>query len=373
MKENLALINISNIHTGGGLQVGISFIYELSLLSYNKLSKLHIVVSTEVHQGLLSLRADLSKFEKYDVINTYGIKALISPLNNRVKEYKVIFTLFGPNYLRAKGNKEIVGFAQLWILNFNNHITRKLKFMERNKLRIKFTLQWLFFLRSDYYVVELDHVKDKLHLTKKIPCEKITVIYNTISSIYIDKKQWKPITINKSQEQISLGIITRDYIHKNLEILPKVAKALEINHNLITHFYTTLNDKEWSKRSSLFKQYVSTVGSLSPEECPSFYSQVDGVIFPSLLECFSATPLEAMAMERPLFASDRSFVRDVCHNYAIYIDPLDADDIASKIANYFQSDKIDKVKLRKAREHAFDFSSAKDRAEKYLKIINDHL
>lgn len=370
---SLVLINSSNLHTGGGLQVAISFIYELSLMVDNDFSYIHIVTSKEVDKGLKNLNTKTDRFGQYKVINTYGLQALRSPLNNIIRNYDVVFTVFGPNYLRVKAKTDIVGFAQLWIINFNNPISHQLSFFNRNKLWIKFNLQWLFFLRSDYYVVELEHVKEKLHRLKEVPCEKVSVVYNTVSSIYKDNKKWIPIVLNKSKTQLSLGIVTRDYPHKNLDILPKVAKALKMNHNIQVHFYTTLNNEEWSKRSSDFKKYVSTVGSLSTEKCPSFYKQVDGIIFPSLLECFSATPLEAMVMEKPLFASDRDFVRDVCHDYAIYIDPLNADDIASKIAIYFQSDNTDKVRLREAKSHALNFSSAETRAKQYLEIINNHL
>lgn len=372
-KNKLVLINASNLHNGGGIQVAISFIYELSLMIDRNLSYLHVVTSTEVDEGLKRLNVNVDSFGNYEILNTYGLQALRSPLNSRIKNYDLVFTVFGPNYLRVKAKKDIVGFAQLWIINFDNPISQQLSTLGRNKLWMKLNLQWLFFLCSDHYIVELEHVKEKLHALKKIPNQDISVVYNTVSSLYKDQKKWRPIAINKPENQLSLGIVTRDYPHKNLDILPKVAQALKINHNLLVRFYTTLNNDEWSKRSSLFKKYVSTVGSLSPEECPSFYQQIDGVIFPSLLECFSVTPLEAMVMEKPLFASDRGFVRDVCHDYAIYFDPLDANDIASKIAYYFQSDSIDRLQLQKARDHALNFSSAKNRAEKYLQIINEHL
>lgn len=367
------LINASNLHHGGGIQVAISFIYELSLMSDKDLSNLHIVASQEVNTGLKKIAANLEKFGNYQVLNTYGLQALISPLNKRIKNYELVFTVFGPNYLRVKAKKDVVGFAQPWIIEFDNPISRKLPLLNRNKLWLKFTLQWLFFLRSDHYVVELENVKEKLNFIKAVPNKKISVVHNTVSSIYIDSSKWSPIVLNKPECHLSLGIITRDYPHKNLDILPKVAQALNENHNLQVHFFTTLNNEEWSKRTSFFKEYVSTVGYLSPEECPSFYEQVDGIIFPSLLECFSATPLEAMVMEKPLFASNREFVRDVCRNHAIYIDPLNADDIASKIAYYFKSGKIDKVRLQDAKEHACNFSSAKSRAEHYLKIIHTYL
>lgn len=372
IRKNI-LINTSNLHLGGGLQVGISFLYEVSKLNIKDIFSLHVIASNEVSEELARLNVDRDIFSSYDVVNTYGIKAIYSKVNRNIKNYDLVFTVFGPNYLRMKAKKEIVGFAQLWMLNFDNPISRKMPFLKRIMLRSKFDLQWLFFLRSDHYIVELEHVKKGLIANKGINDEKISVVYNTVSSLYLDNQYWKSITIDKKQEELSLGIVTRDYPHKNLEILPSVAHALELKYNMKVHFYTTLNDLEWDTKDEYFKRYVSTVGSLSPDECPSFYEQIDGVIFPSLLECFSATPLEAMVMNKPLFASDRGFVRDVCGNHATYFNPLDADDIAENIASYFKSDLDRTEQLQQARDHALNFSSAKGRAVQYLEIIQQHL
>lgn len=367
------LINASNLMVGGGVQVATSFIYELSVLDNVDLSFLEVIVSTEIADLLNFLNVNVSVFKSYKSINNYGVNAFFSDFNSEIKSYDVVFTVFGPNYLRVKAKKEIVGFAQLWILDFNNPVSEKMSFFSRIILRFKFYIQWLFFLRADHYVVELEHVKKSLVDKKGVDSKKISVVYNTVSSLYKDKSKWQPVCIKKNQEELSLGIVTRDYPHKNVNILPLVAEALEAKHNLKVHFYTTLNDAEWATKDAFFKKHVSTVGSLSPDQCPSFYEQIDAVVFPSLLECFSATPLEAMVMSKPLFASDRGFVRDVCGDYAVYFDPLDADDIALNIANYFKADTERADQLQQARDHALSFSSARGRAEQYLEIIQQHL
>lgn len=370
--KNIA-INASNLHAGGGIQVAVSFIYELSEMSDEDFSRVSVFVSTSVATGLSRLNINTMIFGHYEIIDTFGLKAVFSELNSRIKNYDLVFTVFGPNYLRVRAKKEIVGFALPWMLNFNNPVSEKMSFLRRNVLRAKSFIQWLFFLCADHYIVELEHVKKGLIKNKGVDEQKISVVYNTVSSLYLDESKWKTICIEKGNEKLSLGIVTRDYPHKNIGILPAVAQVLESKHNLKVHFYTTLNESEWGARDEIFKRYVSTVGSLSPDQCPSFYEQIDGVVFPSLLECFSATPLEAMVMKKPLFASDRGFVRDVCGEHAVYIDPLDPSDIAFKIASYFKSVTDYSLSLAKAREHALQFSSAQGRAEKYLEVINRYL
>lgn len=370
-KKNKVLINASNLHNGGGVQVATSFICELSQMQ--AIDNFHVIVSSEVAESLSELNVNTEIFTHYEIIDNYGLKAFVSHFNKQVKKYDVVFTVFGPNYLKAQAKVEVVGFAQPWILNFENPISKKMHFLKRNVLRFKFYLQWLLFLRADHYIVELEHVKNSLITIKKLNPDKVSVVYNTVSSLYTDESKWKPTYIEKKGEGISLGIVTRDYPHKNLNVLPHVAAALESKYCLDVHFYTTLNATEWANKSEFFKKHVSTVGSLLPDQCPSFYEQIDGVVFPSLLECFSATPLEAMVMNRPLFASDRGFIRDVCHEHATYFDPLNADDIALQIATYFTSDINRSTQLQNAREHALNFSSARGRAKQYFNIIQQHL
>lgn len=368
----MILINASNLHQGGGVQVAISFLYELTVMK-NDFSSMHVIASSEVTEGLARLDTNTEIFGEYLTFDTFGMQAFNSKLNNRIKDYEVVFTIFGPNYLRVKAKNEIVGFAQSWMLSFDNPISNKMSFLSRQVLRAKFYLQWLFFLRADHYVVELEHVKEGLVQKKGVDESKISVVYNTVSSLYENKEKWSPVLIKKNIKQISLGMVTRDYPHKNINILSEVAEILENQHNLKVCFYVTLDDTEWATKGEFFKKYVFTVGSLSPDKCPSFYQQMDGVVFPSLLECFSATPLEAMVMSKPLFASDRGFVRDICVEYAVYFDPLDANDIALKIAEYFKTNFNNIERLDRARNHALNFSSAKGRAEKYLEIIQQQM
>lgn len=370
-KCNDILINASNLHVGGGIQVATSFIYELSLMDADSLNDLHFIVSDEVNEGLIRLGTVTSNFKNYKVVNTYGLHAIYSPVNSIVKYYKTVFTIFGPNYLSCQSNNEIVGFAQLWILEPNNPIKERSNLLTKTKISFKRKLQWLAFKRANTLIVELEHVARKLESNKKYPKEKIHVVYNTVSNLYFDQSKWKNVKIQKSQDQLSIGIISRDYSHKNLAILPQVAILLRSEYNLNVHFYVTLNEDEWSTKDSFFKENISTVGALKIDECPSFYQQMDGIIFPSLLECFSATPLEAMIMQKPLFASDRDFVRDVCFNHALYFDPLDANNIAQVIANYYFDTSDHSQYLKLAKIHAIQFSNAKDRAQDYLNIIRN--
>jgi glycosyltransferase involved in cell wall biosynthesis len=114
---------------------------------------------------------------------------------------------------------------------------------------------------------------------------------------------------------------------------------------------------------------VVNIGALDVAQCPSFYLQLDGVLFPSLLECFSATPLEAMAMKRALFVADRPFNRDVCGDAAFYFDPLDPGSAANAIAAFINAREAGQAKVEMAYCHVMGLPGPDIRAQQYLECL----
>lgn len=360
-------INLSNLHGGGGVQVAVSFLSELSFLKKHA-SRLSVFASTEINREILSLGIDTNVFARYKVIDVNGIGVANLALMRELKIFKKVFTLFGPLYNFAQPYTSIVGFAQPWIIYPDNECYSSLPFHSKLKTRLKYFLQGYFFKKADLIVVELEHVKEALINQLNVNPEKISIIHNSLSSIYLNRELWKKVVLPRSDVDLKLGFVGRNYPHKNTSIFPMISDALEKIYGIKVKFYVTFNDDEWDACSEEFKRVCINVGALKVSECPSFYEQVDGVIFPSLLECFSATPLEAMAMKRPLFVSDRPFNRDVCQNHANYFDPLSAASAANTISEYF-CDPHNDMRLDKTRGYAINFSNPVTRARDYLALL----
>ncbi|MCC5881587.1 MAG: glycosyltransferase [Halomonas sp.] len=356
-------VNACNLHAGGGVQVATSFVHELSYLDESGLVSLF--VSSEVDANLQGLDFDSTRFKSYKVMDVYGLWQLGSPLRKELNKFDVVFTVFGPLYMVGRKFKSVVGFAQPWIIYPDNEIYAGMPTRDKLKTRLQFFLQKLFFTQADDLVVELEHVEEKL---REMGVKKrIHVVYNCLSKLYL--QEFVRDSPHAIMNRLSLGVITRDYPHKNLDILPHVKHRLKQKYAIEADFYVTLTDEEWHEKSVTFKKHMSNVGSLKVTQCPEFYQKLDGVVFPSYLECFSASPLEAMAMKKPLFASDRGFVRNVCGDYALYFDPIDPENIADVIYQYFFSDEKVALNLEAARQHATGFSNSRDRARKYLDIM----
>ncbi len=365
-------INATNLHVGGGVQVAVSFLSELALLQ-DISSRIAVYVSTEVDAGLKSIGSNTSCFATYNTFDVHGIGFSGCVLGEKLRIHKIVFTIFGPLYCIRKKFISVVGFAQPWIIYPNNECYPAMSWPERLLSRIKYTVQGWFFRNSDVILVELDHVKDGLIKQLGIDQKSIYVVHNAISTIYNNPVTWKPLHVPHVKCDLRIGFLGRNYRHKNTAIFLDVACLLQSIFNIKTKFYVTFTQDEWLACSEEFRDVCVNVGPLAVNQCPTFYNMVDCVIFPSLLECFSATPLEAMAMGKILFASDRPFNRDICGDHAIYFDPLSADSAARVIADVFLNSYPQQSFLEAARKHAISFSSANIRAMKYLEVLTKYI
>lgn len=363
------LVNGSNLHVGGGVAVASSFIDCLSSISHRNFD-IHLLVSTEIDANLKAFGTDVNNFKSYTVTDYYGISALWKGLHRFFVDMDIVFTVFGPAYFFRPITRHVFGFAQPLIIYPDNHSTSRMPFWLRAKERFKYGLQKLFFSRADHIVVELEHVQlklEKLTLFRKIP---IHVVHSCVHTIYHEKNKWAPVDLPESSAEIKLGIISRNYPHKNLSLLPQLKKYLRDSLGLHVDFYVTFTDDEWRNATDEFRSHIINVGSLRLNQCPTFYSLMDGVIFPSLLECFSAVPIESMMLKRPLFASDLPFVRDVCGNYGNYFDPLNVRHIGNVISEFFKmSSARQQAQTDAAFDHIQKFTDATLRANKYLDVI----
>ena len=367
------LINCSNLHVGGGVAVATSFIDSLSRLPPFKVD-VFLLLSSEVNHNLHLLGTNLQRFNSCVVKDFFGLGALIGFRKSFSQKFDLVFTVFGPAYALFSSGYQLVGFAQPNIIYPRNPISKRLNYFSYLSQRVKYKLQEYFFSAADSIIVELEHVELGLRKLKSFERTPIHLVNSSVHSIYSEPHKWTPITLPPTNALLKLGIISRNYAHKNIAILSDVRRQLRLNHGLNVDFYVTFRPDEWSACKQEFKDQVINVGGLALSQCPSFYSAMDGVIFPSLLECFSAVPIEAMMAKKPLFASDLPFIHDVCAEYCNYFDPFDADSIAKSISNYFnQTAKMQKETILAAHEHVKKYPGSDARAQSYMSIIYDAL
>lgn len=358
------LIFAGNLHGGGGVQVASSYLHELSQLDLLD-QPVDVVISTRVYEELCKLGSDMRCFRKVFISNYYAHQ-----LWRRIPgSYQVCFVVFGPLYISIPAKKTIVGFAQPWIAFPENDVYRKLNFIDRIKSRSKYRIQKFLFSRYDVLVVEHELVKQALK--KQGLLNQTAVVSNSFSHVFLEENSWRDCpfpSVNKNS--LTFGFVGRAYLHKNLDVLTTVSDILEKKYGLIVNFIFTLSEDEMESLRFSSRSNFYTVGEINLVQCPDFYKHLDALIFPSMLECFSATPLEAMKMGVPIIASNYPFISGICESAAIYFDATNAEDIADKIHYFANNDSVVHQKVMNGQSILSELPSSRDRANKFWQLMN---
>ena len=137
-------------------------------------------------------------------------------------------------------------------------------------------------------------------------------------------------------------------------------------------FVLTLTPEEYRERiGSQIPEGVRLVGPVPPMECPSLYSECQGMFLPTLAECFSASYPEAMVMRKPIITTDLGFARSICGPAALYFKPCDAEDAATAIVGLVRDVALQDNLRREGLRRLEQFDSPAQRAGKILDICEN--
>jgi len=98
------------------------------------------------------------------------------------------------------------------------------------------------------------------------------------------------------------------------------------------------------------------IDGLPYDMLPDVYAGASAYVFPSVLESFGLTPLEAMASGVPVACSNASVMPEICGNAPSYFDPDDPGDIAVKILEILRNDTLRAELVRRGFVRANEFS-----------------
>lgn len=149
--------------------------------------------------------------------------------------------------------------------------------------------------------------------------------------------------------------------HKNLISL---LKAFEKIKDLIPHKLLIVGKKEgFITGDKVVIEYAESMGDrveftghVDDYTLQKYVKEATAMVFPSLYEGFGLPPLEAMSCGCPVIVSDTASIPEICQNAAMYIDPLNIDDIASKMKAIVEDDALRQSLIKKGYARAEVFS-----------------
>ena len=195
----------------------------------------------------------------------------------------------------------------------------------------------IWFRRASAWWVETESSRQGLIRRLQLPGDRIRVIPNTCGAQY--REHGSRRAFPEPAREIRLLYFAAAYNHKNLNMVPRMARALiDRRPGLRFQMVTTLPEDHFIYRRMMRRahrlgvtQWIDNRGPIPVAEGPQLYQQCDICFMPTLLEVFSATYPEAMAMGLPIVTSDLGFARDVCGKAALYFKANDAGAAAEQV------------------------------------------
>ena len=345
-------------------------------------------------KNILPILANIPNIEMHLFIHKNQFE-LFYPIDEKVN---VILLSFKPTFWNTLIWEQIAIPIKAWAMGYSvlfspanygpimvsNHVIllRNAISVLRIAANYKQTLYWvalslatLISFISSKKVIAVSHYAKQL-MTFKLPkrfCKKCGVVYHGVKSPQLSDKQYDSLGVD-------ILAVSDIYVQKNyynlirsFKILLKKRPKLRliIIGDTIDHGYqkklNTLIDELKIKKKVIFK------GRVENEELIKYYKNCRVFVFPSLVETFGNTLLEAMSFGKAIACSETAAMPEVLGDCGVYFNPEDEFDIANKIELLLANDKLS-IKLgRKAMQRADSFSwdnTAKDTYHILLEASN---
>lgn len=275
------------------------------------------------------------------------------------KKYEpdVIYSITSPCYIHFK-SKEVMRFTNPWVATSNKYAWGTLSWKDR-LIKYLYCLNQRRIIRgAPYFITQTEAVKQGLLRVTHAQENNVCVVNNVLPNFFSSGINTEHI--NSADSNIHIACIAAPVPHKNLDIVPRILKILRDDHqikNVVFHLTADPQSEVWKKieqercRFSLDDNLIVNHGRMEQDELAVLYRKCDFSLLPTLLEVFSATPLESMFFKLNMIASDFDFNREVMGDCALYYPPTDATKAAEQIVKYIHDKKLrDEHKARMPRQ-----------------------
>lgn len=236
--------------------------------------------------------------------------------------------------------------------------------------------------RAKKIIAVSHHTKKDLIEQLKVPADKIKVIYHGINpnfTIIADASKFEK-TLKKYQITPPFLLYSGVWrYHKNLPRLIEALKILRDDKNLdLKLVITGKPDPHYPEiketiRNLQLQDSVIFPGLVAEDELVHLYNAASIFVFPSLYEGFGLPPLESMSCGTPVVASNIASIPEICgQDNALFFDPYDVNDIASKIELLYKDSDLQAELIAKGLQHASKFTWPKMAQETFELICSNH-
>ena len=192
-------------------------------------------------------------------------------------------------------------------------------------------------IKTNTIIVPSNYWRDYIIKKFKISPKKITTTYEAVDPIFLEKK----IQFNNSEIKNYIIYTGNLYPHKNIEIIIEALKKLPNTKLKIicSRNYFSQRIEKIIKKQKIANQ-VEFLGYLPDSELKQLYHQALALVHPSLMEGFSLTGLEAMALDCPVISSNSTCLPEIYQNSVLYFNPHNSDELILQIKELQNNPKL---------------------------------
>jgi len=373
------LVNASTIVVGGGIQNTFSFVREA--LNDDAGHEWHLALSE-------SVASELQREFPEAAAKARIFANATTPARNRAARCRLqaieaeiqpdcVFTYNGPAYVKFRA-PHLLGFATPWVTHPSWLAYRTLSFpieWIKTALASKYKAHWFRF--ADSWVTETNVSKSGLARRLGLDANQVFVVSNSCGPYYFAQQCERPFP--RPGGVLRLLCFAAAYPHKRLELLPLVAQKLDLLcPGLNFEFVVTLPEDSPTllairKNAAALgvSSRIKNEGRIGVTDGPQLYQSCDVCFMPTVLETFSATYPEAMAMGLPIVTSDVQFASDVCQDAALYFEANDAAAAAECIRRLITDEATWRGLIAKGKTVLSGLPTARQKYDAYMRILYD--
>ena len=311
----------------------------------------------------------------------YHIYTFTSPVYSIAEQLKYCLLphadiLFSPHYnvpiLPVRAKVRIATIHDVY------HLANSSKLTTLQKVYAKLVMNRAVNL-SDHLITVSEFSKSEIIKYTGCPENKITVIHNGVKQTaeYLDQEV---INLKYSLPEKYILYVGNVKPHKNLSVLLNAYKIL--GDNLRNSYKIVIAGKkegfitgddgiaELINTSPELRDNVVFTGYVDEQDIDNVYKGAALFVFPSIYEGFGLPPLEAMLNECPVISSNAASLPEVCGDAAIYFDPMNSIELASKITGILTNTALKQDMVLKGKNRIRRFTWERS-IKKHLELFNN--
>lgn len=233
--------------------------------------------------------------------------------------------------------------------------------------------------KSTKIIVPSDYVKELLIKEWNTDINKITVTHEAVDDKIISiASKMKMQDIQKVMEKFKISgryifYVGNAHPHKNVEGLIKAFLKLKEETRDLNLVLSGFDHYFW-KRLMAQNQHKGIIytGYVTDEQLVALYKNAFLFVMPSFEEGFGIPLLEAFACFCPVVSSNAGSLKEIGGDGAIYFDPLNIQEMVTKISQILNSEKLRKELIEKGKKRIKLFNwrkLAKETLEVYTKCV----